>query len=348
MGLKLCQYYKQVYRRIYRLPVDPRTLNLLHTYTRAQFEVPLNKIQYQHNPINKKLYDKGIKILDNILIEDDYDSLEEVLDFVYKETQPQSQWILDFMKYKYLAFKPHWPQVHLFRELTKSPKHLALYEESLKNDKNEDLSLIEYFDIVPNANDIDLRPLKSMTKDTPSPITIITQEFKKLHSFLIRNQERLTHLKIQPMEVAYPTNRFALPIHVTKRDLMLKEKINYSKRLCEEFIPMKESSLENLIKFAIHKPGKNDVDPSYEINKNFYRYMIRKHKIERMELNPLKKKYVRTKNLIPNDNNIRKYMREYVRKQFSYDSKLGSYKMSWMQNFYENENRIVPNVELPQ
>lgn len=76
--------------------------------------------------------------------------------------------------------------------------------------------------------------------------------------------------------------------------------------------------------------------------------MIRKHNYESVNLNPLHKKHLRSKQLIPNDNNIRKYMREYVRKQFYYDSNLKTYKMSWMQNFYENEKRIIPDVEIPR
>jgi len=348
MGLSIRQYYKQICRRIHRLPLDCKTIERFQLYCKSKFVTPLKKGQYQHSSIDKRSYDKGIKILDDVLVSENYESLNVILDFIYKETSPQPSWISGFMKYKYTAFKPYWPQVHLLNELTTTPKQSKLYEESLQRDKDADLSLSDYFGIKPDSVDIGLRPLKSTTGDKTSPVSTIMLEFKKLHSFLYKNQEKLTHLKMQSLEVTYPTNRFALPIHVTQRDNLLRLKINYAKNLTTEFRPICEDSLNHLIKFAVLKPGNTGGNGAYKINGIFYKYMIRLHNYENVNLNPLHRKHLRSKQLIPNDNNIRKYMREYVRKQFYYDSNLKTYKMSWMQNFYENEKRIIPDIEIPR
>ncbi|CUM48665.1 uncharacterized protein AC631_00308 [Debaryomyces fabryi] len=346
MGLSIRQYYKQICRRIHRLPLDHKTIECLRLHCKSKFVTQLKKGQYQHTSIDKSSFDKGIKVLDDVLVNENYDSLNTILDFIYKEALPQPQWVSDFMKYKYTAFRPCWPQVHLFNELTTTPKQSKLYEEALEKDKDMDLSLVSYFGIKPASIDTDLKPLK-LAIDKTSPVSKILLEFKKLHSFVFRNQEKLTHLKVQPLEVIYPANRFGLPIHVTQRDKLLKQKVNYAKSLCQEFKPIYENSLNHLVEFAIYKPGSTKGNDAYKINENFFKYMIRKHNYERDNLNPLYKHHLRNKKLIPNDNNIRKYMREYVRKQFYYDSKLKTYKMCWMQNFYENEKRIVPGIEIP-
>ena len=346
MGHSIRQYYKQICRRIHRLPLDRKTLKYLHLYCKGKFATPLKKAQYQHSPIDKNLHERGISILDEVLVNENYESLDIVLDFIYKDTRLQPSWITDFMKFKYSAFKPYWPQVHLFNELTHNPEHSKIYKENLEKEKDADLSLLDYFGISPEPIDLDLKPLRSPVGDKPSPVVVILLEIKKLHLFLFKNQEKLTHLKIQPLEITYPTNRFALPIHVTQRDRLLKEKINYAKKLTQEFRPICEESLNHLIKFAIYKPGNKEPSNTYKINEKFYRYMIRKHKMESTRLSPLSRRHLRSKKLIPDDNNIRKYMREYVRRQFYYDSNLNTHKMSWMQNFYENEKRVVPDIEI--
>lgn len=346
MGLSIRQYYKQICRRIHRLPLDHKTIERFQLYCKSKFLTQLKKGQYQHSCIDRSSYDKGIKVLDDVLVNENYDSLNTILDFVYKETLPQPQWISDFMKYKYTAFRSCWPQIHLFNELATTPKQSKLYEEALEKDKDVDLSLVSYFGIKPESIDFDLKPLKFTIHDMTSPVSEILVEFKKLHSFVFRNQEKLTHLKIQPLEVTYPANRFGLPIHVTQRDKLLKQKLNYAKSICQEFKPLCVDSLNHLVEFAKFKPGNIKGNDAYKINENFFKYMIRKHNYERDNLNPLYKKHLRNKKLIPNDNNIRKYMREYVRKQFYYDYELKTYKMCWMQNFYENEKRIVPDIKI--
>lgn len=345
MGHNIRYYYKQICRHIHRIPLDNKTIGYLKTYSKSKFATPLKKGQFQHSPIDKRLYDRSMKVLNDILVNEDYKSIDTLLDFVYKDMQPQSPWISQFMKYKYTAFRPYWPQVHLLDELAHGSKHSKLYKEYLENEKDTDLCLQEYFGISSVSTKLKLKPLRWQGDNEPSQITDILLEFKKLHTFLFKNQDKLTHLKIQPIEVAYPTNRFALPLHVTQRDRLLKEKINYAKSLCEEFKPIRKESLDHLIRFAIHKPGDDKPEEAYQINEMFFRYMRRKHSIESTTLSPLTRKYLRSKKLIPNDNNIRKYIREYVRRQFYCDS--SDYKMSWMQNFYENEKRIVPEIELP-
>lgn len=326
MSTKL--YYRNLCRRYNRLPLDKLSIFKLRILTKNNF---------LDTHFNKKKYDKHRQLLDDILIHENYDKIEKLLDLIYKQNLDILGWVLELKNTNYLELKQEWPQVHLIYELTSTgdKKHLKEYEEKLKTENNDDICLMKHFGL----EDISvLKPLAILPRANNSASHgDIINESKILHKFLFDNQTKLTHLKILPIEALYPTNRFGLPLHVTKRDKILRRKITYIKSLFEEFQTISKTDLEHLVSFATYNGGSGK-DPKLELPQGFFKYMKKKHDIEKVTLNPLVRKFIRSKTLIPNDNNIRKYYRDYVRKQYYLEDR--TYKMCWMQNFYENAETL--------
>lgn len=292
--------------------------------------------------MNLKLYDKAVQIMDNILERRDPDVIHKILDFSYKEIEPAPTWVQIFQKQKFLLFKQCWPQIHLIDEIAPGSKQQKAYWQKLKEQMGLEFSLLNFFDIDKENIEGQLEPIEKEKGSTYSLIEEIADEHFKFHSFLFHNQAKITHLKIQAMEVFYPPNTFGLPLHIQRRNEIFLDKINYSKRLGLEYRAIEEETLKYLIDFAIHTPREDVATEPYGINRNYHRYMQRKLKGDNKK--SLKKP---KKQLILNDNNIRKIYRAYISKQFYYDNDSQKYKLSWMQNFYENDKRIAPDITLP-
>lgn len=324
--------YKELLKRIRLLPLDSKSIRRYKCLTKLQFKSSTKPW------IDTSRYQKQISLLDQVLVREDYDKLKDILDVIYKDEREIPNWLQKFQGLNYLMWQRDWPQVHLVYQLTKHSKFIQEYEDALTEEKNDDLSLVRYFGY---SNDNELRerglvPLKRDNEESSKEDTLI--HIAKLHKFLLNHQKILTHLKIKPLEVIYPTNRFSLPIHVSRRQKLLKQKITYIKNLFKTFRPIEVESLKHLIDVALYKQGQQG-HHSLQLNELFYRYMTKKHRIERISLSPTVKKYTRKKRLIPNDNNIRKILRQYVKEQFYIVD--GDYKLSWMQNFYENNHQVT-------
>ena len=342
MTPRVLSCFKEIIRRIRRLPVDYRTLNILSTYAKKEFKVPLKKRNFKFVPMNLKLYDRAVQIMDNILERRDPDVIHNILDFSYKEVEPAPTWVRLFQKQKFLLFKQYWPQVHLIDEIAPGSKLQKAYWQKLKEETGPEFSLMNFFGIDEKNVEGELEPIKKDKGSTNSLISELADRYFALHTFLFHNQAKITHLKIQAMEVFYPPNVFGLPLHTQRRNEIFLDKINYSKRVSLEYRAIEKETLRYLIDFAIHTPGEKEAIEPYRINRNYHRYMQRKLKGDY-------KKSLRKpkKQLILNDNNIRKIYRAYVSKQFYYDKDSQKYKLSWMQNFYENDKRIAPDITLP-
>ncbi|CCE79952.1 Piso0_003045 [Millerozyma farinosa CBS 7064] len=343
MRREVVDFYRRIYRHIVRLPVDVTTLEQIKTISRNEFRTPLKKAEFRYSSIDDRKYNEHFTLLRKILVNEEYDTLNDVYNLVYK--REKISWMEELRRTRYIAFRPFWPVVHLFLQLQISDKHKKKYQNLLEKDKDKDFSLMSFFNIAPDEVQCDIDRLGGSDGSSVNEAESLVKQIRKFHDFLKKNQEKLTHLKIHPFELELPSNSFGLPLHASRRDRLLKEKINYCKQLCENFIPIDQKGLAHLIKVAIHKPGaqSTDVGP-YSINKNFFKYMERKRRKEQdMYLNP-RVIANRSKKVIPSDNDIRKGIREYVRHQFYYDS--GNYFMSKMQNFYENEREIAPYISL--
>lgn len=342
MKREVVDCYRRIYRHIIRLPVDVITLQQIKTILKNEFRTPLKKADFRYSSIDDRKYNEHLTLLRKILVIEDYDTLNDIYDLVYKKER--IPWMEEFRRTRYIAFRPFWPVVHLFLQLQISDKHKKIYQNLLEKDKDKDFSLMSFFNVAPDEVTCEIDRLGGFDSPSMNKAEILVKQIRKFHDFLKKNQEKLTHRKIQPFELELPSNSFGLPLHASQRDRLLKEKINYCKQLCENFIPIDQKGLAHLIKVAIHKPGSQSTDVDiYSINKNFFRYMERKRrKKQDMNLNP-RRIANRSKKVIPTDNDIRKGIREYVRHQFYYD--LGNYFMSEMQNFYENEREIAPYIK---
>lgn len=341
MNTKIRFLYKELCRRNRRLPLDGYSSQLLQNRTKAEFLA--SNISTQRSSYSKRKYERFKKILDEVLVEVRIASIEKILDLIYKEKSRKSRWRLDLMQYSSQQLKPWWPEVHFLRELRVGRK-TSEYDSALRMERQDQLCLLDYFGLKRDNIQGDLVPLSKLSsRGNEDHIMFIVEKASKLHSFLLKNQDFLTHLKIRPFEVAYPSNRLGLPLHIRSRDKILKQKVLYSKNLIKSFLPMDVKDLDHLVKVAV----KSDSSlPPYQLNPNFFKFMRRKINNEKHTLSPRERRE-RHKRLVPSDKNIRKIFRSYVKRQFYYDKPSNEYKICWMQNFYENENRLLSNIDLP-
>ena len=336
--------YKSIIRRIRRLPLSYTQLHDLLALLKSLYPTPKSK--------------NYLKLLDNILVNEKFDDITHILDLLYKGSSPQ--WLKEFKHTNYLSLKSSWPQVHLINELTKDPSVLKKYQHQLQEESNEDISMVAHFGLSPGKRE-PIVPLVKYSSHT-GRIDSMMNEAAKRYKFVFANQGLLSRSKIPVLEVIYPTNRLALPLHPAKRDRLLKEKVTSVKHTLELYKPITIEGLQEIYQLAIHKPlseshhrdkpnnpsnkpnspsnklnsPSNKLDP-LTINKNFFKYMEKKRQHE--IISSMVQKHLRPKKLIPTDHNIRKIFRNYTMKQYYLED--DTYRMSWMHNFYENEGSMI-------
>lgn len=319
-------YYRQLYRRLVRLPLDLYSLNLLRLKIRFRFQH--SKSISTKFILHKKQYDHAITVMDSILVKERYLDFGSLLDLVYKFNEPHSKWIKGFLHTKYMAFKPVWPQIHLIEEFG-DECHIKKYHNELRRaEPCTDFLLMKELNL---AEDADFKPLLPIKHEVAvdSNINVFHDEMLQFYKFLSSNFTRLlSGLKLQRFEVFYGPNPYGYPQSVNARENILKAKINYMKSLITTYVPMKEADLKRLIKF-IH-------DDQDTINPAYYKYMILKRKKENRNdsVSFLEKKYGRHKLLIPDERMITFYYRQYIVQQF-YRGSDNSYSMSSMRYIYD-------------
>lgn len=322
MATAVC-YYKSITRRICRLPLDIKSLNLLQLSVRDAFRT--HKPAPTYSIVNRKDYDRLSNIIDDILKKNKYRELPTLLDFIYKDRSQLERWKAEFVTIRYNRWKSTWPQIHLIREFGKS-KHISAYDRELRQMDGSD-----FFSILKELNLLvpeDLPPISPICCDSSEPrLDGIFKEIEKFHQFLKKNSNLIMTVKLLPLEVTYEPSRVGLPLSVAAREKKLRSKITYMKQLCREFRPLPQEVLDHLILVATDQLG-----PELTINPNFYRYSKRIHE-KLPKPSPLERKYLLQKQLIPDSRNIRFHYRSYVTRQFSISN--GNYTMSPMKNFYD-------------
>lgn len=320
---KALTYYRRLYRRLIRLPLDIGSLELIKNSARQKFRSTSDVSTY--TVIDRESYDSISKIAHDILDKQQYREIPKLLDFIYKDCHRLEPWKLQFLATRYNKWKPIWPQVHLIEEFG-STQHIALYRKELKR-----MDPPELFSITKELNlydPLDLKPPTPINHQlTPNGLTDLLQHMQKLHWFLDKNSKLLMEAKLLPLEVFYEPTRLGIPMSVATRERRLRTKITYMKSLCQEFRPIAKESLMHLILVATDEPGAQNV-----INPLFFRHMVRVH--NKQESSPYERKYLQQKLLVPNDRNIRFHYRTYVVLQF-YVEENGSYCVSPMQNLYD-------------
>lgn len=324
---KVVHAYRELYRKVGRLPLDNRSLNILRQNVRHEF--CCGKDVHKHAGLNPKLFLSFLSLLDDILIYRKYKRMADLLDLIYKPNRKIPDWVTQFCSYKYSTWKDTWPQVHLLNEFG-NEKSKALYREQLRElEPRMDFLLMKELNITLPEGESVLTPLPRSSSQSDGKAEVLARA-QRLHGFVLENVDVLLDLKILPFEVHYEPTRLGLPLSVAARETKLKEKVNYAKGLVRSFRPVEEEDLKHLIRVA----SGTEIDADTSINAEFHRFMIRHSKSELDNVSPFEKKYVWQKRLIPDERNIRFYYKQYVLKQFYIDG-AGDYRTSPAKNFYD-------------
>lgn len=302
-----------------RLPLDVQSLLLLKAKVKDEFVN--SKRAPTHSVVDLKKYRKLSAVLGDILDLEKFKQVGTLLDFIYKDNQPVELWMRVLQQTKYSALKAVWPQVHLLPEFGLE-KHIKLYNKELqKLMPVSEFLLMKELDLKLPKSVVPLTPLSHSAPDKVDLEEVVRQA-KAFHEFLDANFSRLLDLKIQPFDVRYEPSKFGLPLSVASREYRLRTHITYFKSLLQTFRPLHKEDLDHLIAVATGQG---------ELNPGFAKYMLRKRQNE--TVSPYEKKYLRQKQLIPNERNVRFLYREYVVVQFFHEK--GSFHMSPMVNIYD-------------
>ncbi|WEJ97398.1 hypothetical protein PSN45_004949 [Yamadazyma tenuis] len=239
-----------------------------------------------------------------------------LFDYIFKdvmgsESYPEQYGALKkFESYNYDQVRDIYPQVHLFKRLDVPEKYHQEFDKELKQEK-DDFSLVNYFKF--DANTIPDIPLISRNQlndeHEKEEMKKVLNHVKQMYNF-IASKENITHLKLRPMEVTYPSNKYGLPLHIIQRDKLLKDKLIYVKSVVNRYKPIPASILDQLGQIT-----------NGDINPHFFTYMIQKRRKVIVKIKGNKK-------FIPDSKNIVKIYREYLSKQFYYDPNTGKYETS--------------------
>lgn len=318
-------YYRHLFRRVNRLPLDPYSISYLRLKIRHRFQD--NKIVPTKHILDRKKYDHAIRVMDSILVRNKLLSFDTLLDLVYKFDEPTPSWLSEFRHTKYNSFKRVWPQIHLIDEFG-NPSHRKAYHAELK--KQEPVLEFLIMKELRLKDDQEFEPLLPIghDKSISNRTNAIFDKLFDFYKFLDQNSGKLVKdVKLQRFEIFFKPNAYGYPISVEEREKTMRKKINYMKWLVNTFIPLNPESLQHIMSF-IH----NEL---VEVNPNYFRYMIRKLEKEMTDqsVSYYEKKYVRDKQLIPDARLIRYYYRGYAIRQFSRDEN-GTYTVSPINSIY--------------
>lgn len=294
--------YKQVYRRLVRLPVDPQT-----------FERLRHKVR--NTPGTHAKTQKILARLDEFLVDENFDALDAIYDWTYKHPYGL-EWGERFVKERTRAFREYWPQVHLVEEVA-GPAEAKQYRLQLP----QPLSLMAHFGLTPVETGI--HPIKTLKFE---PDTSLLKEMRRFRAFAAKNQGLLKTSKIPMLEVVYEPRVTGIPTRKQDHQRIFRRHVVLLRQLCLSLRPMGKQDLDHLVEVA-STPG--------SLNSHYFRYMERKYHKEQHEVAPLVRKYLRKRQVVSDEKEIRRHMKGYLQRQF-YEEK-GVYHMSPL-------NTIIPDV----
>lgn len=298
----MIKQYKRVCRSIRRLPVDTKTLE--HVQNQA-------KNEFSRKYINTKRLRNYQALLDDIVMYENWPRLFSLFDDLYRSRLTAGDFpqlystFHRFQNVNYDDVRHIYPHVHLFHELDAPEPFQHRFNNSLEQEEDviSVLALLKH-----NGSDLTL-PLRALEEPQSGHDTMI-DEIKKLYQFVAKN-DKLTHLKLLPFEVTYPSDKFGFPLHIIQRDKLLKDHLKYVKYIISRFQPVNKLYLDQLAAVSNYEIG---------LNQNFFKYMIKKRTIMPAVVN-LKT----NKSVIPDLKNIIKWYKEYLTKQFYVDKEADNY-----------------------
>lgn len=320
--MRILRYYKSISKRVRRLPLDGFTLSLLQKKVKLEFLV-----KSSYSTVNAKKYNQGLEVFDSFLVDENFEALDTILDYVFKDRVINKPWAHEFLQENCMSFKDIWPQVHLIREFGDTTA-IENYDEQLrKKSALSDFSLMKYLNLTEDRT-LELIRHSAGNDSHKKKLESIVEELRKFHGFLTKHQGSLLKQKIPHFEVVYEPNKFGLPRGTIELQKAYKTKVNGMKQLLRKFRPMEKEHVDHLIAFCHPQPGST----KYMVNPNFFKYMGAKHLEEAKTVSPLVRTYLRKRLLVPNDKAIRDYMKDYTKKQFYIES--GNYVLSPLRFFY--------------
>lgn len=303
--------YKDVCRRVRRLPLDLKAMLQLKKHVKNRFASPLKyKPVQRDSEIEVKSYKKFKALTDEIIKYEDWGLLNVLFDYVYKDIIA-----LTVLREQYDAFKAFgymnyndlrdiYPTVHLFKHLPILKEYLQKYDQQLSDTKDE-FSVAKFFNIKGTESKFKIR----IRSDNVTNVSSVLGQVQLLYNFLLKHKE-LTNLSLQPFEVAYLSDKFGRPMNIVGRDKLLQEKLTLVKSIIHSRRPITRETVDNV---GLLYNGKLDINP------NFFKHMGKKH-LSKHKLRKGNKKF------IPTEKNIIKVYKEYFATQCYYDVDSKSYK----------------------
>lgn len=309
-------YYKHICKRIRRLPIDEYTYSKLLTHTKQEFLNRLKSFNYSGKPVDVKKYNALVNLLDEILIYEDWHKLHAVLDYIHKDVSgplvypKQYKALKQFNNLNYNQVRNSFPQTHLFKLLSVPQQYISRFDKLLADEALQ-FSLSKFFNTKTDIS-IPLIQRPSVKSDFSETLN----EIKKMYDF-VKGKKQITHLKLKPIEAAYPSNKYGLPLHIKQRDRILHQQLTSIKSIIKDLRPIPKESLDAMSQFVYQvETGKSHFNPS------FFRYMKRKRD------KPIDFKLKGGKKVIPDERNLVKLYKDYLTKQYYYDTNMKAYKTS--------------------
>ena len=300
------QTYRQLLRRVRKLPFNAATIGVAASKLRAEFSGQRRR--------NARSY---IAAIDALLVHEQYDKLHAIADLVYKKCEPQPLWVYDYHKMTLAQVVSRWPKRHLIEEITKDEKELAQYYAQVKQQSSTSLPW-KHLPLTPGVT-----PMHASSERTDNDAVARLIE---RYTFVHHHQHSLTHLKLRPVEILYPLNALGRPLQPNRIAKIDRQTVAYVTRTaCESLAPIRQLYLTDLHRFV------TSIDEN--VNARFFRAIAKKRALEA----PISPRQARCRQRVsmPSHNSIKKILREYVMRQYYWDETAQQYRLSPMKDFYE-------------
>ncbi|RCK65068.1 hypothetical protein Cantr_01002 [Candida viswanathii] len=231
------------------------------------------------------------QLLNAILVDEKYQQLPKVLDFIYKDDKPR--WLKEFKQIPYKQLKGKWPVVHMIDKLNVDKSVYNAY----------DRPPVVVADMIPGEPGTPL-PLLRHYANQYNNVADIVKNVEQMYHFLLSNRG-VFDVTRDPMEVVHFPSKFGTVHHPATLDRVLRNRITKMRHVFQEYQPIPKQALDKLV--AIYRE-------STPINKHFARYSARLRANE--ECKSASVRNLLRKEFVPDDNDVHEMLQEYLRAQF--------------------------------
>ncbi|KAI5960036.1 hypothetical protein KGF57_001980 [Candida theae] len=289
----MTQPYKSLQRQLRRLPL-PRGII-----------AEGSQVLKQHYRLGKS---KRFEIIfQQILEQEKYKSIHEVLDAIYKVDKPH--WYMEFSNIPYMRVKGHWPTAHLIDTLTEDVKTRDTYYNKLA----KPFSVTEALKLKQSSKSVLRLPLIRQYSGQVNSVVNMVKEVRKAYFFIM--SQRVFEITKHPFEVIYHPSKLGVPEHPVGIDSLLRKKVSQVKHVLEMYQPILIRQLTKLM------------NARGEINPNFFRHLQRKRADDTTSYQ-VRKMIIKEK--ILSEESLQGILESYLRQQYYLEN--GEYKLNQMCN----------------